>query len=130
MSSFFINLLSQIEYIPAISTFAFLYVYYEKLNSKFALIILLTFFSSLSHHIFPENNFVRLLDWGLAITLAILLISKINSINSIIFLLIVAAILSWLFSLIFFHYLHMNTFYEFTHSTWHLLSAYLLFIIF
>lgn len=130
MQNYLINIIPKIEYLPAFSTFIYLYVFYIKKQVAFSEILLFVFASSFLHHIFPDNGFIRFFDWTVALILVALVVSKFGLLNQTDFFIITVAILMWVASFILFHYFHAISYYQITHTAWHLLSAYLIFIIF
>ncbi len=122
--------MNKIEFFPIIFTSVYLYLAY--LSSKNVTISLLLFFvfaSAFLHHLLPENQIVRLADWGSAIILIALVLSKFERIDKNIILIIVCASFFWLTSFTVFHFYKTYNLYAITHSIWHVLSAYIIYLV-
>jgi hypothetical protein len=116
-----------IEILPILSTLSyFLPIFTIKNRTVWPFVVLILIFSSL-HHFFPENQFFRILDWTTAFILIVLIMNKISDIGPVVWLCLFAGLNIWLASIFSFYYLDNKFLYEILHSSWHVLSAFILY---
>jgi hypothetical protein len=120
-------LIKSIEVLPILSTLSYTLPIYTIRNKNIWPFLFLIFIFSALHHLLPENQILRTLDWVTAFILIILIMNKVSTLQPFVWLCLFIGLNLWLASIFSFYYLGNKFLYEILHSSWHVLSAFILY---